>query len=1240
MPPDEQPVQARPERAGGAAARRRAAAAAAAAAVGRAAAALAAARARAALAVEQRPGTFSPRGERGSFGLDGGEGKGRKQRAARGLAAGLGRLRRPSPLAAGAALVVGLLLLVVLAALAAVRGRPKVRAAAARAAAASSATAPASSGGRDGRPRLGAKRARTPQIDPRLSASLPDAPDECSAALRSKIAWGVATSAYQVEGAASEGGRSPSIWDAFSARPGAVAGNATGSVAADHYHHFRDDIRLMVALGVKHYRLSLSWTRVLPGAGRGSEPSGAGLRFYRRLLRELHAAGITPVVTLCHMDLPQALQDAYGGALDPQLADDFLYYADTVFAALGGYVKHWLTFSEPMAMCQLGYGVGAYAPGLARGAAGQYACGHALLLAHGRAAQLYRQKYGQAQGGRVSIALAAHWGLPYDPASTADVNATELYMTFQLGWLADPLFFGDYPEAMRRSQPSLPRLKPSERALLTGSVDFVAINYYTSHFVRAPPPGAPRDQLYEESLTDHAGAYPGPPSDTFWQFTAPGGLRSTLAWIGRRYQRPEVWVTENGVASPGEGRLERRDALKDRHRLDFYRSSLDALCAAVTRDNANLAAYFAWSLLDGFEWSDGYGPRYGLVLVDRASPRLARYPKLSAYWLATHFFRYAPDSIACLEIRSCRAQRSSLLPAVRGGAMSAAPAGKRREAAARGEEASPPPDLPEPLVLHVLGFLPPALRAWTARLVCKAARERFRGATVVSLRCPELPLAAVQEAWRAVQGAGLTLQRPQLIGARAACGDVAGLAWLHWAGCGMGGVCLQAAEHGQLAVLEWARGEGLDLKEVCKAAAWHGQLAVLEWARDQGLDLRDVCWAAAGGGHLDVLHWARAQAPPLPWGDNVCSWAARRGDLEMLRWARAQAEPAPWGEHVCCVAAQFGQLEVLRWLRAHGCPWWRGECERKAALYGRVAVVASRTHRAAAAQRPPPPAARPWPDAARPCGRLTVGPCRPAQRQVARRLSGGVMASLIEHSLSCLTLEGAPSPLPELPEPLVLHVLSFLPPALQAWAAKLVCRVARERFRGATVVSLRCPELPLAAVQEAWRAVGIDEEQQRQLSAARAASADVAGLAWLRGAGCDMWAACSAAAEHGHLAVLEWARDQGLDPGDVCWAAAQGGRLDVLRWARAQAPPLPWGDNVCSWAAQHGDLEMLRWARAQAEPAPWDRDVCWRAAEYGQLEALRWLRANGCPWWRGECEFLAASNSHQAVVVWIRAQPE
>jgi beta-glucosidase len=347
--------------------------------------------------------------------------------------------------------------------------------------------------------------------------------------------------------------------------------NKKGDVAVGHYHLWREDVALMKALGLRHYRLSIAWPRVLPGGGRGTAPNAAGLAWYRALLLELRAAGISPVVTLYHWDLPQALQDAYGGFLDGQLADDYAYYADVVFGALGDLVGHWLTFSEPMSICQLGYGIGVFAPGVAGGARGQYRCGHTLLLAHAKAVQLYRQKYQAAQGGRIGMAVSGHWGRPHNASRPADADAVEAYLQFQIGWMADPLWRGDYPQAMRDTQPDLPALDDEARALLLGSADFLALNVYTAHFVRAAPEDAPAAQQFEEMLTDAGGAAPGNASDVFWLYSAPDAMRGLLGWASARYGRPEIWVAESGVPAPGEAGRPLHDALSDGFRVEYYR---------------------------------------------------------------------------------------------------------------------------------------------------------------------------------------------------------------------------------------------------------------------------------------------------------------------------------------------------------------------------------------------------------------------------------------------------------------------------------------------------------------------------------------------------------------------------------------------------------------------------------------------------------------------------------------------
>eukprot|EP00877_Chromochloris_zofingiensis_P010272 jgi/Chrzof1/5499/Cz16g05160.t1 len=493
-----------------------------------------------------------------------------------------------------------------------------------------------------------------PQLSPKFLSVLPEAPGSCHMDLRNRIAWGVATSAYQIEGGWDQGAKGPSIWDTFVHQPGHIHNNDTGDTAADHYRLYPSDIKMMQSLGIKHYRLSLSWPRILPGGGRGTPVNQQGLHYYKSLIEKLLEAGITPVVTLFHWDMPQALQDIYGGLMDQQFSEDFIYYADIVFEHLGPLVKHWLTFNEPMSICHLGYGIGIFAPGVEGGTQGHYKCGHTLLLSHAKAVQLYRGKYQATQGGRISMAISGHWGLPVNPNKLVDVEAANTYVEYQIAWMADPLYFGDYPKSMRMAQPDLPKFSKEQKSLLAGSLDFFALNFYTSHFIKAPPEGVAPSQVYEEVLTDAKGSAPGNASDVSWLYNTPEGLRSMLSWISIRYHRPEVWITENGVPAPGEAHRPLPQALKDTYRIDFFKGYLENLCRAVVEDNVNLSAYFAWSLIDNFEWTEGYKPRFGIVYVDYKHD-YRRYPKLSAYWLSHHFFSQAPNSIACLEIRSCKA---------------------------------------------------------------------------------------------------------------------------------------------------------------------------------------------------------------------------------------------------------------------------------------------------------------------------------------------------------------------------------------------------------------------------------------------------------------------------------------------------------------------------------------------------------------------------------------------------------
>ncbi|KAF8059426.1 BGLU42 [Scenedesmus sp. PABB004] len=505
--------------------------------------------------------------------------------------------------------------------------------------------------------------------------TLAAAPDACTVDVRSSIAWGAATSAYQVEGGWDADGKSRSIWDTLAQTPGKIADNTTGDVACDMYHRWRDDVALMKQLGIKHYRLSIAWTRIVPGGLAGSPVNAAGVAWYRTFIKALLDAGIRPAVTMYHWDLPQVLQDAYGGFTSPRVQDDFEYYADVLFRELGDLVDQWMTFNEVISICELGYQLEVFAPAAGAGLAAKYTCGHNVLLAHARVVKLYRTKYAAAQKGRLSIALDGKWGYPRDPSNPADVAAAEAFMVFQYAWMADPLYFGDYPKLMRDTQgDALPRFTAAESALLRETtVDFFSVNFYCGYYVWAPPPGSPKELTYDVGAnTGGQFISPGVPTNAAWLFKTPDGLRKTLVWLSARYGGPEFWVTENGVSGPGEDAAPVATVLNDQFRQDFYRMYLNDLCLAKSVDGVNVSAYYAWSLLDNFEWRDGFSKRFGMIYVDLKN-NLKRSPKGTALWLSRHF--YTPSPIAVVGRRGgAPAAAGAAAGAGAGGA--AAPAGK------------------------------------------------------------------------------------------------------------------------------------------------------------------------------------------------------------------------------------------------------------------------------------------------------------------------------------------------------------------------------------------------------------------------------------------------------------------------------------------------------------------------------------------------------------------------------------
>lgn len=420
--------------------------------------------------------------------------------------------------------------------------------------------------------------------------------------------WGAATAAYQIEGAHDADGKGPSIWDAFARRPGAISTGETGDVACDHYHRFRDDVRLMAELGLGAYRFSVSWPRVLPdGTGR---PNEAGLAFYERLVEALLDHGIRPFVTLYHWDLPITLEER-GGWRNPEVAGWFGEYAALVARRLGDRVRDWMTLNEPEVVAFAGHLAGVHAPGM-RDERAAVLVSHHLLLAHGTAAEAIR---GSAGGiSRVGVALNLS---PVHPASGAEADAAAALRVDGRSnrWFLDPLFGRGYPRDMLTCYEAIFD-RGAEMDGFHGRLDFLGVNYYTRRMVAADPTGP---------LAARTLAPDGERTAMGWE-VYPDGLRELLARVGVDYSPSAIYVTENGAAYDDVlvgGRVD------DAARIAFLERHIAAAADAVTA-GVPLHGYFVWSLIDNFEWSHGTSKRFGLVHVDYATQR--RRVKASGEW--------------------------------------------------------------------------------------------------------------------------------------------------------------------------------------------------------------------------------------------------------------------------------------------------------------------------------------------------------------------------------------------------------------------------------------------------------------------------------------------------------------------------------------------------------------------------------------------------------------------------------
>ncbi|KAF7139147.1 hypothetical protein RHSIM_Rhsim07G0051500 [Rhododendron simsii] len=402
------------------------------------------------------------------------------------------------------------------------------------------------------------------------------------------------------EGAWKEGGKGLNIYDIFTHKyPDKIANRSNGDVAVDFYHRHKEDVQLMKFMGMDAFRFSISWARILPRGKLSGGVNKDGVAFYNSLIDELIANGLKPFITLFHWDLPQALEDEYGGFLSPRIVADFVDFAELCYKEFGDRVKHWITLNEPWTFAFFGYDIGSLAPGRCSAwrnndcpagdsATEPYMVGHHMLLCHGAAAKVYKEKYLASQKGQIGISLASQWILPYSN-SKLNEEAAQRALDFTFGWFIDPLIYGEYPETMRSIVGKrLPEFTPEQVTLVKGSCDFIGLNYYTGFYAIDVPVANTVNVSYEyDSL-------------------------ATLTSMG----------DANNVTT--------KEGVKDYLRIYFYRRHLGAVQNAI-KAGVNVKGFFAWAFIDNFEWGSGYTIRYGLGYVDY-NDGLKRYPKRSAFW--------------------------------------------------------------------------------------------------------------------------------------------------------------------------------------------------------------------------------------------------------------------------------------------------------------------------------------------------------------------------------------------------------------------------------------------------------------------------------------------------------------------------------------------------------------------------------------------------------------------------------
>jgi beta-glucosidase len=487
-----------------------------------------------------------------------------------------------------------------------------------------------------------------------------------------KFLWGASTAAFQVEGSVTADGRGKTIWDTFIEQADIVYKDQNADIACNSYVQYRDDIEALKLMGSNSYRFSIAWSRILPsGSGKINQP---GIQHYNDVINACLENGITPIVTLYHWDLPQGLQDKYGGWLcaNGEIWEDFKNYADICFAAFGDRVKHWATINEPQTIAVDCYEYNWYAPGAGTADGNsvygyEYKAAHNLLIAHAYAVDLYRKKYAH-QNGQIGLVCNMDWAEPYtnDPQN---VDAAERRNVFWGGWFWDPIFFGDYPKLMKDLVGTrLPTFTCEQSALLKGSIDIFFLNTYSSVYVYNQDytcnnfVGWDYDQQTACSYYSQEGKIIGKETQSSWLHIVPWGVNKLLTWIQNRYsydgqgtgigiensigelRKLSLIITENGLDILNQSDTSTYEECKpDADRIYYYSSYLSNIADSVKKNGIDFAGYLPWSLLDNFEWTNGYKCRFGIFYLDcNSSDDIPRLPKDSVSWFKQYTKKY-PD---------------------------------------------------------------------------------------------------------------------------------------------------------------------------------------------------------------------------------------------------------------------------------------------------------------------------------------------------------------------------------------------------------------------------------------------------------------------------------------------------------------------------------------------------------------------------------------------------------------------